>query len=64
MKVIIAGGRYFDNYDLLKEKCDKILSNCKVTWIAEGGAKGADALGVKYGYENMLNIKTFPANWE
>ena len=29
MKVIIAGGRDFNNYELLREKCDIILSNQK-----------------------------------
>lgn len=26
-KVIIAGGRYFNNYELLKERCDYYLQN-------------------------------------
>ena len=29
LKVIIAGGRDFNNYELLKTKVDKILSNKK-----------------------------------
>ena len=64
MKVIIAGGRDFDNYNLLKEKCNNILSNATNIEIVEGGAKGADTLGKRYGREKEYLIVTFPANWD
>lgn len=78
-KVIIAGGRDFDNYALLKEYCDKILSTlhnveiisgrCNsgtLTFITEKNIKvfGADGLGEKYAQENFLKVTPFPANWE
>jgi hypothetical protein len=63
VKVIIAGGRDFTNYNLLKSKCDKILSNQKDIEIISGEASGADKLGEQYSEENNLKLKTFPANW-
>ena len=66
-KVIICGSREFDNYELLKIKCDKILENKlknnKVV-IVSGCARGADELGEKYAKERGLNIMKFPANWD
>lgn len=67
-KVIIAGSREFDNYDMLKEKCDKILSR-KVNEgeeivIVSGTARGADTLGEKYAKERGYKIERYPANWD
>lgn len=45
MRVIIAGGRDFNDYELLKEKCDYYLQNLKDIIIVEGEANGADLLG-------------------
>ncbi len=64
MKVIIAGGRSFDNYELLCEKCTKILSNSKDIEIVSGTANGADKLGERFANENGYSIKKFPANWD
>lgn len=63
MKVIIAGGRDFDNYDLLFQKCDKLLSRQNEIEIVSGCAKGADKLGEKYANEKGYKIKRFPADW-
>jgi hypothetical protein len=64
MKVIIAGGRYFDNYELLSTKCDKILQNQDDVTIISGGAKGADSLGEKYAKERGYTLEIFPAKWD
>ena len=60
MKVIIAGGRHFDDYEKLKSDCDKILSNTKVDEIVSGGASGADSLGEKYALSNNHQIRLRP----
>jgi hypothetical protein len=64
MKVIIAGGRTFDDYDLLCQKCDKALSTLKTVEIVSGTANGADKLGERYANERGYTIKQFPANWD
>ena len=51
LRVIVAGGRDFDNYDLLCTKLDKILSKVSQTHeihIVCGMARGADSLGAEY----------------
>ncbi|AGO47570.1 hypothetical protein Phi4:1_gp036 [Cellulophaga phage phi4:1] len=64
-KIIIAGGRDFCDYPLLKIKCDSLLKNIKEEIvIVSGKAKGADSLGERYAEEKGYLIKYFPADWE
>ena len=64
MKVIIAGGRTFNDYDLLCQNCDKALSLQTEIEIVSGTANGADKLGEKYAKEKGYPIKQFPADWD
>lgn len=63
-KVIIAGSRDFNNYDLLVKKCDKILSQIdnKIE-IVSGKASGADTLGENYAKDRGYPVEPFPADW-
>lgn len=78
-KVIVAGGRDFTDYQLLKSKLDRILSNKKKIQIVSGACNtgkltynrpdgtavcGADGLGEKYAAEKGHDVKYFPANWD
>ena len=66
-KVIIAGGRDFTNYQLLKEKVDKILSEKRKTHniiIVSGTARGADSLGEMYAQQNSFFVIPFPPQWD
>lgn len=63
-KVIIAGGRDFNDYTLLKRKCDKLLQYHKDIQIISGKARGADTLGEKYAKDKCLPTILFPANWD
>ena len=63
MKVIVAGGRDFSNYDLLCRKLDAILSRQKDVQIVCGEARGADSLGRRYAEEHGHAILSYPADW-
>jgi hypothetical protein len=63
VKVIIAGGRDFDDFDLLCKKVDKILSRQDEIEIVSGTARGADKLGERYAELRGYDIKRFPADW-
>ena len=66
-RIIIAGGRDFNDYNLLKEKVNNLISEKRKThqiYIVSGKARGADSLGEKYANENGLNIMEFPADWD
>lgn len=64
MKVIIAGSRGFDDYELLSEFCNYYLQNQTHIEIVSGTAKGADSLGEKYAEENNYKLSKFPAKWD
>ncbi len=67
-KIIIAGGRDFDDYPMLEQKVDEVLAELRSPGdkfkIVSGGAKGADSLGEKYARKRNCELKTYPANWE
>jgi hypothetical protein len=64
MKLIVAGGRYFDDYDLLKIELDRFLSDVdEEIEIVSGMASGADSLGIKYAKEKGYPVKEFYAKW-
>ena len=64
MKVIIAGSRNFNDYNLLKKSCDNLLTQFTNIEIVSGTARGADKLGERYAREKGYDIKQFPANWD
>jgi ABC-type enterochelin transport system substrate-binding protein len=64
MKIIIAGGRNFNDYNKLRESCDNILVNQKDVEIVSGTAAGADTLGERYAQEKGYEVKKFPAQWD
>jgi len=55
MKVAIVGGRYFNNYKLLSQKCDSILKNQSNITVLCGLAKGKER-----GYKVLY----YPALWD
>lgn len=63
-KVIIAGSREFNDYELLKSKLGAFLINKKNITIVSGAARGADKLGEKYARERGYEISSHPANWD
>ena len=66
-RVIIAGTRDFSNYELLRQKCDAILSAKRQDSnivVVSGTARGADRLGERYARERGYEIRRFPADWD
>lgn len=63
-RVIIAGGRDFNDYELLKTTMDKLLSNVSdEIVVVSGRARGADSLGERYAQERGYSVSLFPAQW-
>lgn len=63
-RVIVAGSRGFNNYGLLCEKLDRLLSRQGNVVIVSGTARGADLLGERYAEERGYVINRFPADWD
>ncbi len=66
-RIIIAGTRDFNDYELLKKTCDRYLAGKAESGeeivIVSGGAPGADALGARYARERGLRVLHYPAQW-
>jgi len=64
-RVIVAGGRDFNDYNLLKSKLDYALRNRidEGITIVSGTARGADSLGERYAKEKGYPIDSKPADW-
>lgn len=66
-KIIIAGGRDFKDYALLRDTCDKLLSRKRISHsitVVSGTARGADQMGERYANERGYPIQRFPPDWE
>lgn len=64
MKVIIAGGRDFNNLKLMQDTLMEILEHEPDLEIVSGMAKGADMMGLGLAKANGIDYKEFPANWQ
>lgn len=67
LKLIVAGGRDFNNYEQLSRAIHKFeqtqFIDAQIS-IVSGMARGADALGVRFAKENNVVLYEFPADWE
>ena len=68
MKIIIAGGRDFNDYEKLALECSKIIfspeERCHQPEVVSGCARGADQLGQSFAKQYHIPITFFPANWD
>lgn len=66
-RVVVAGCRDFNDYDLAKKFIDVCVSNIRKEYeivFVSGGCKGADMLGERYARENGMGIERYPADWD
>lgn len=64
MRVIIAGGREFSDYNTLKANVLYMLSKQSNITVVCGEARGADALGKKLAIEQGWQVASYPADWD
>lgn len=62
-RVIIAGGRNFNDYDYLETTCDYLHERKPFTEVICGLARGADSLGKRWAYSRNIPVVGFPAMW-
>ena len=61
-KVIIAGGRDFDNPQMIEDTMKQL--DMIVTEVVCGCARGADTLGREWAKKHNIPVKNFPADWD
>ena len=68
LRVIIAGSRDFNDYELLKKSAIEIITKKTMlpdlTRIISGCARGADTLGERFANEMGLEISRFIPDWD
>ena len=64
MRVIIAGGRDFSDYERLREKVEFFLSLKEDVKVVCGEACGADTLGKRLANEKGWEVLSYPADWD
>jgi hypothetical protein len=63
-RIIIAGGREFDDFRTLSKVCMFMLQNKQNVEVVSGTANGADKLGEQFARFMGYPIKQFPASWD
>lgn len=64
MRLIICGGRYFDDHELFRTAVTRwIEAHGWPSEVITGGAKGADAMGKAWALENGVPHREFIAQW-
>lgn len=64
MRLIICGGRYFDDHELFHTAVTRwIEAHGWPSEIVAGGASGADAMARDWARENGVAYTEFPADW-
>ena len=62
MKVVIAGSRSINSYDLVERTIQD--SGYEVTEVVSGRARGVDSLGEHWAERHDIPVKKFPADWD
>ena len=62
MKLLICGGRDFNNYEMLDEAIKELPLIPFI--IIEGGAEGADSLARQWAINNKIHYAEVPALWD
>ena len=65
-RVVIAGSRNFNDYELFSSVVDKCLSRIRHEYdiiILSGHCSGADMMAERYAQENGFELEVFPADW-
>lgn len=67
LRILVCGGRHFEDYNKLKGVLEKELNLKNLTSqdveIVSGHCKGADMLGERWAKETKASVKIFPADW-
>jgi len=63
MRLLVCGGRTFDDRRLLGRALTAVNEETPITLIITGGARGADQLAEAWAAARQLPLMVFPAHW-
>jgi hypothetical protein len=64
MRVLVCGGRYYDDWTFIVKVLDSVHARQPVTLVIEGGATGADSLARRWAIARGIEVATYRANWD
>lgn len=64
MRVIICGGRSFDDYEMLERELDALHAQHRFSHVIHGGARGADTFAEHWAQSRHLDVEKVPAQWK
>lgn len=64
VRVIVCGGRDFQNRSLCFESLESVLSAYESLEIVSGHAKGVDTFGEEYAKEHGIKVSIFKPDWK
>jgi hypothetical protein len=63
MKLIVSGGRNFEDYSYVQHILNELRKHFRIETIVTGHCSGADLLGERYADENLIPVEVYPAKW-
>jgi len=64
MRVLVCGGRNYDDWERVAEVLNKLDREAGIDAIIQGGAGGADRCAKNWAYQAGINCQTYEADWE
>jgi predicted Rossmann-fold nucleotide-binding protein len=64
MRVLVCGGRAFDDRDAVFRTLDEINAADRITLLINGGAPGADDLSSRWARTRSVAVHIEPADWK
>ena len=63
MRVLVCGGREYNDLPSLYAEMDKIHAVFEITELIHGAARGADSLAAAWAKSRGVPTRAFPADW-
>ena len=64
LKVLVCGGRSFDDADFIFAELDRLHSQHAFETLIEGDARGVDRIAGDWARSRHVNLVEFPADWK
>jgi hypothetical protein len=64
MRVLVCGGRDFNDYEYFEAVLTTISLSMPITCIIHGDASGADSLAGKWAEKKNIQVEKYPADWK
>jgi hypothetical protein len=64
MRVLVCGGRYYENSDVVHQELTRFHWRNSIDVIIHGGVSGAGAAAEGWARRNRAYVVRYPPNWE